>query len=170
MARKRSQIALFSLLHYLLLLSKTVLLMISVHKSNLKHTSNKCSSEEDLAGVSPKDKSSAVHLWHREVEVVMKNWERTRKSIRKPSGLPALWRHQQLSTTLLCFPWSLCIAWATQVTTAPTRGIYSCVTVMDEIRGSVHKSVQATRVAYVHFSEYLLACAYCIPSRGAYIL
>lgn len=45
MVRKRSQIASFSLLHYLLLLSKTVLLMTSVHKSNLEHTGNKCSSE-----------------------------------------------------------------------------------------------------------------------------
>lgn len=45
MVRKRSQIASFSLLHYLLLLSKTVLLMTSAHKSNLKHTSNKRSSE-----------------------------------------------------------------------------------------------------------------------------
>ncbi len=36
MVRKTSQIASLSLLHYLLMLSKTVLLMSSIHKSNLK--------------------------------------------------------------------------------------------------------------------------------------
>ncbi len=172
MVRKRSQTVSFSLLHYLLLLSKTVLLMTSTHKSNLKHASNKCSSEEGLAGERPKDKSSAAHLRHREGEVVIKNWERTRKSIRKPSGIPGLWRHKQLSAPLLCFPWSLCTAWgtATQVTTAPNRRIYSCLILMDENRGSVHKSAQATRGIHMHSRECLLACAYCVLSRGAYIL
>lgn len=47
MARKRSQIASFNLLHYLFLLSKSVLVfMTSVHQSNLKRVGNKYSSEE----------------------------------------------------------------------------------------------------------------------------
>lgn len=53
MVRKRSQSASFSLLHYPPLLSKTVLLMTSVHKSNLKRKGNKCSAEEGLSKKKP---------------------------------------------------------------------------------------------------------------------
>lgn len=153
--RKRSQIASFGLLHYLLLLPKTVLLMTSIHKSNLKHTSNKCSSEED--------KSSAAHLGHREGEVVIKNWERTRKSIRKPSGIPALWRHQQLSTPLLCFPRSLCIAWgtATQVTTTTERSIAVWTEATCTNLNSPPEKYACTQGITIY------SCADCILSREA---
>ncbi|CAB1436028.1 unnamed protein product [Pleuronectes platessa] len=65
------------------------------------------SEQEDSAGRSPKDKSCAAHLRQGEGEVVIKNWERTKKSIREPSAIPALWRRRrQPSTPPLRFPYS----------------------------------------------------------------
>lgn len=147
---------------------KTVLLMASIHKSNLKQTSNKCSSEEDWADASPKDKSSAAHLRHGEGELVIKNWERTRKSIRKPTGSPALRRQPTtVSSSSAVFP-SVPLHRLRESHTSDrnNREIYSRLVLTDGSRRQCAQISTTTRVTPVHSKGENI-----VPVRavGAYI-
>lgn len=155
--RKRSQIASFGLLHYLLLLPKTVLLTTPVHKSNLKHTSNKCSSEEEkvlrCTPLTPRRRGGDKELGE------------DQKINRE-----AIWHRSTLETpttvdSSAVFP-LVCVAWGTaaQVTTT-TEG---SIAVWTEAACTNQYSPPEKYTCTQGSTSY--SYAYCILSREAYIL
>lgn len=153
--RKRSQIASFGLLHYLLLLPKTVLLTTPVHKSNLKHTSNKCSSEEEkvlcCTPLTPRRRGGDKELGEDQKINREAIWHRS--TLETPTTV-------DYSAVFPSVP--LCSLRDCRTSDHNNRGIYSCLN-----RGSVHKSVQPTREIHVHSGEYQLFLCVLYSQQGS---